>query len=137
MIKILEKYEFSQEDYVMYQFHFVNEKENEIIGTASKAKMQKHDKTFKEVLKNILIYLVMINIIGFFMMWSDKRKAKKGKWRIPEQTLFIVTALGGGIGTIAGMYTFRHKTQKLKFTVGLPVLVILEIVAIIYIKFFY
>ena len=88
-------------------------------------------------LKNILLYLAMINIIGFFMMWSDKRKAKKGKWRIPEQTLFIVTALGGGIGTIAGMYTFRHKTQKLKFTVGLPVLVILEIVAIIYIKFFY
>ena len=88
-------------------------------------------------LKNILLYLAMINIIGFFMMWSDKRKAKKGKWRIPEQTLFIVTALGGGIGTIAGMYTFRHKTQKLKFTVGLPVLVILEIVVIIYIKFFY
>ena len=87
--------------------------------------------------KNILLYLVMINLIGFFMMWSDKRKAKKGKWRIPEQTLFIVTALGGGIGTIAGMYTFRHKTQKLKFTVGLPVLVILEIIAVIYIKFFY
>ncbi|MBQ2835324.1 MAG: DUF1294 domain-containing protein [Clostridia bacterium] len=88
-------------------------------------------------IKNILIYLLVINLIGFLMMWSDKRKAKKGKWRIPEQTLFIVTALGGGIGTIAGMYTFRHKTKKLKFTVGLPALVILEIVAIIYIKFFY
>ena len=88
-------------------------------------------------LKNILLYLLMINLIGFFMMWSDKRKAKKGKWRIPEQTLFIVTALGGGIGTIAGMYTFRHKTQKLKFTIGLPALVILEIIAVIYIKFIY
>lgn len=88
-------------------------------------------------LKNILLYLVMINIIGFFMMWSDKRKAKKGKWRIPEQTLFIVTAIGGGIGTIAGMYTFRHKTQKLKFTIGLPALVILEILIIIYVKFLY
>ena len=88
-------------------------------------------------LKNILLYLLMINIIGFFMMWSDKRKAKKGKWRIPEQTLFIVTALGGGIGTIAGMYTFRHKTKKMKFIIGLPALVILEIVAIIYMKFFY
>ena len=86
-------------------------------------------------LKNILLYLVMINIIGFFMMWSDKRKAKKGKWRIPEQTLFIVTALGGGIGTIAGMYTFRHKTQKLKFTIGLPAVVILEIILVIYLKF--
>lgn len=88
-------------------------------------------------LKNILLYLLMINLIGFLMMWSDKRKAKKGQWRIPEQTLFIVTALGGGIGTITGMYTFRHKTQKMKFAVGLPVLVVLEIVGIIYIKFFY
>ena len=51
--------------------------------------------------RNILIYLFIINLVGFYMMWSDKRKAKWGKWRIPEQTLFIVTALGGGIGTIA------------------------------------
>ena len=86
-------------------------------------------------LKNILLYLLIINIIGFFMMWSDKRKAKKGKWRIPEKTLFIITALGGGIGTIAGMYTFRHKTKKLKFTIGLPALVILEIILVIYLKF--
>ena len=85
--------------------------------------------------KNILLYLLMINLIGFFMMWSDKRRAKWGKWRIPEQTLFIVTALGGGIGTIAGMYTFRHKTKKLKFTIGLPALVILEIALVIYLKF--
>ena len=86
-------------------------------------------------LKNILLYLLMINIIGFCMMWSDKRRAKWGKWRIPEQTLFIVTALGGGVGTIAGMYTFRHKTKKLKFTIGLPALVILEIILVIYLKF--
>ena len=85
--------------------------------------------------KNIIIYLLIINLIGFYMMWSDKRKAKKGKWRIPEQTLFIVTALGGGIGTIAGMYTFRHKTQKLKFTIGLPAILILEIILVIYLKF--
>ena len=86
-------------------------------------------------LRNILLYLLMINLIGFLMMWSDKRRAKWGKWRIPEQTLFIVTALGGGIGTIAGMYTFRHKTKKLKFTIGLPALVILEIALVIYLKF--
>ena len=86
-------------------------------------------------IKNIVIYLIIINIIGFYVMWSDKRKAKKGKWRIPENTLFLITLLGGGIGTIAGMYTFRHKTKKLKFTIGLPVLVILEIILIIYLKF--
>ena len=86
--------------------------------------------------KNIIIYLLIINLIGFYMMWSDKRKAKKGKWRIPEQTLFIVTALGGGIGTITGMYTFRHKTKKPKFTIGLPTILILEIILVVYLKFF-
>ena len=65
-------------------------------------------------------------------MWLDKRKAEKGRWRIPEKFLFIVTALGGGIGTIAGMYTFRHKTQKLNFVVGFPFITILEIILIIW-----
>ena len=87
-------------------------------------------------IRNIIIYLIIINLIGFYMMWSDKRKAKWGKWRIPEQTLFIVTALGGGIGTITGMYTFRHKTKKPKFTIGLPTILILEIILVVYLKFF-
>ena len=65
-------------------------------------------------------------------MWLDKRKAIKGSWRIPEKTLFIITALGGGIGTIVGMYTFRHKTQKIQFVIGFPVITILEIMTIIY-----
>ena len=86
--------------------------------------------------RNIIIYLIVINLIGFYMMWSDKKRAKWGKWRIPEQTLFIVTALGGGIGTIAGMYTFRHKTKKLKFTIGLPTILILEIILAVYLIFF-
>lgn len=67
-------------------------------------------------------------------MWSDKRRAKWGKWRIPENTLLLVTIIGGGIGTIAGMYTFRHKTKKLKFTVGLPAIFILEVILVIYFK---
>ena len=83
-------------------------------------------------MQNMIIYFIVINIIGFFIMWLDKRKAIKGSWRIPEKTLFIITALGGGIGTIAGMYTFRHKTQKIQFVIGFPVITILEIVAIIY-----
>ena len=65
-------------------------------------------------------------------MWLDKYKAKKGSWRIPEKTLFIVTALGGGIGTTIGMYVFRHKTQKLNFVIGFPFITILEIIGIIY-----
>ena len=81
---------------------------------------------------NVIIYLIVINIVGFFAMGIDKWKAKKNAWRIPENTLFGITALGGGLGTIAGMYTFRHKTQKPKFTIGLPVILILEIVLIVY-----
>ena len=84
--------------------------------------------------KNFIIYLIIINLIGFYVMWSDKRKAKKGKWRIPENTLFLITLLSGGIGTILGMYTFRHKTQKLKFTIGMPAILILEIILLIYLK---
>ena len=83
-------------------------------------------------MQNIIIYFLVINIFGFFIMWLDKQKAKKEKWRIPEKTLFIITALGGGIGTTAGMYTFRHKTQKLGFVIGFPFITILEIVTIIY-----
>ena len=87
-------------------------------------------------MQNIIIYLIIINIIGFLVMYIDKQKAKKGKWRIPEKTIFIITVLGGGIGTIAGMYTFRHKTQKLHFTIGLPTITILEIIGVIYFTFF-
>ena len=70
-------------------------------------------------------------------MWLDKRKAKKGMWRISEKTLFIVTALGGGIGTILGMYLFRHKTQKIQFVIGLPFITILEIILFIYLEVCY
>ena len=84
-------------------------------------------------IQNIIIYLICINIIGFLAMWIDKRKAIKGKWRIPEQTLFTITLLGGGFGTIAGMYTFRHKTQKYSFVIGLPGILITEILIVVYI----
>ena len=94
--------------------------------------------SFQELfsMRNIILYFIVINIFGFFIMWLDKRKAKKGAWRIPEKTLFIITALGGGIGTIAGMYTCRHKTQKIQFVIGFPFITILEIVTIIYFVFY-
>lgn len=79
-------------------------------------------------ISNIIIYLVFINLFTFFMMWLDKRKAKKGKWRIPENTLLLLVLLGGGIGGIAGMYIFHHKTQKAKFVIGFPVILICEII---------
>ena len=85
--------------------------------------------------KNIILYLVAINAIGFLAMFIDKEKAKKGKWRIKENTLLVITLIGGGIGTIAGMYTFRHKTKKMKFVIGFPVIVVAEIIlAIMFLK---
>lgn len=88
-------------------------------------------------IKNIIIYLIVINLIGFFIMYIDKQKARKEQWRIPEKMIFLITLLGGGIGTIVGMYKFRHKTKKLKFTIGLPTILIFEIIMIIYFTIFY
>ena len=82
------------------------------------------------MLKYIVIYIIVINLIAFFAMFLDKRKAKYGRWRIPEQTLLILALIGGSIGGIIGMYTFRHKTQKLRFSVGFPVILILQIILI-------
>ena len=80
----------------------------------------------------VLLYLLAINVIAFLAMGIDKWKAKNGAWRIPEQTLISLVLLGGGIGGIAGMYTFRHKTKKPRFFVGFPMILILEIVLAIY-----
>ena len=83
-------------------------------------------------LKNLIIYFLIINLIGFLSMGIDKLKAKKDWWRIPEGTLLMIAILGGGIGSILGMYTFRHKTKKMKFTVGMPTILISEIALIFY-----
>jgi len=82
-------------------------------------------------IKNIIIYLIVINLITLLAMYIDKRKAKKAKRRIPEKTLFTLVFLGGGIGGIAGMYAFRHKTKKARFVVGFPAILILEILVAI------
>lgn len=82
--------------------------------------------------QNIIIYLVAINLTAFLAMFIDKRKAMKGKWRISESALFVLVLLGGGIGGIAGMYVFHHKTKKLKFTIGFPVILLTEMVIAVY-----
>ena len=76
----------------------------------------------------ILIYLILVNITGFAMMGIDKRRAKRGAWRIPEKTLFLVSALGGSIGTWVGMYFFHHKTKHWYFVVGMPLILIVQII---------
>jgi len=63
-------------------------------------------------------------------MLADKRMAQKKLWRIPESTLLLTAAIGGSIGSLAGMYTFRHKTKHLKFTLGVPAILIAQIVIV-------
>ena len=78
--------------------------------------------------KIVVIYLAIINAIGFLLMLVDKIKAKKNLWRIPEATLFLTAIIGGSIGSILGMYTFRHKTKHIKFIVGMPLILAAQIV---------
>lgn len=75
----------------------------------------------------LCVYLLIINLLLFAMMGIDKRKAIKGKWRIPEKTLFLLALIGGSIGGIAGMQVFRHKTKHLRFKLGFPAILILQI----------
>ena len=79
----------------------------------------------------LLFYLLIVNAAGFILMLVDKIKAKKNLWRIPEATLFLVAAIGGSIGSLLGMYTFRHKTKHIKFTLGMPLILALQILAVV------
>lgn len=76
----------------------------------------------------LIIYLIIINIIAFAMMGIDKYKAKHNKWRIPEKNLFISAILLGSIGAILGMQYFRHKTKHKSFVIGMPAILIFQIV---------
>lgn len=78
-------------------------------------------------MKYVAIYLLIVNALGFLLMLIDKQKAKRNLWRIPEATLMGVAAIGGSIGSLLGMYTFRHKTKHPKFTIGIPVILVLQI----------
>jgi uncharacterized membrane protein YsdA (DUF1294 family) len=81
-------------------------------------------------MQNYLIYYILIiNCIGLWSMWSDKRRAVKRKYRLPEKTLFLIAIIGGSIGSIIGMYTFRHKTKHWYFKVGLPTILLLQLLA--------
>lgn len=77
----------------------------------------------------LLIYLAAVNLFGLIIMGVDKSRAKRRKWRIPEATLFLVAIIGGSVGSILGMYLFRHKTKHWYFVVGMPVILVLQIIA--------
>lgn len=80
----------------------------------------------------VFVYLLIINIIGFLAMGIDKAKAKAGAWRIPEKTLLGIAFMGGGLGVWLGMEGFRHKTKHWYFKYGIPVVLMVEISAILF-----
>lgn len=81
-------------------------------------------------MRNIIIYVCVINVIAFLMYGLDKVKAKRRQWRIPESTLLGVAVIGGSIGAFLGMQIFRHKTKKPKFYIGVPAIFILQVIGI-------
>ncbi len=87
------------------------------------------------VRKILLIYLLGVNLVGFLLMGADKKKARKKTWRIPEATLFWVALLGGSVGSILGMQIFRHKTKHRSFVFGMPAILVLQILLILFLIF--
>lgn len=88
-------------------------------------------------MKLFAIYLVVMNVLGVAVMWSDKRRARLHRWRIPEKVLFGVSLLGGSAGTWAGMYLFRHKTKHWYFVVGMPIILVCQAALAIYLVHLY
>lgn len=78
-------------------------------------------------MKSLLVYLAVINAVTFLLYGIDKLKAKKNAWRIKESTLLIFALIGGSVGALAGMYAFHHKTKHLKFKIGIPLILIVQI----------
>lgn len=87
------------------------------------------------VLLYLTLYFIGINLISFFAFMIDKSRARRNAWRTPEATLFLFAIFGGSIGSLIGMYTLRHKTQKAKFYIGMPIILGLQIIILLYFLF--
>lgn len=74
-----------------------------------------------------VLVLLSVNLLGLALMGVDKRRAQRHQWRIPEKALFGVALLGGSVGCLAGMFLFRHKTKKWYFLLGMPAILILQV----------
>jgi len=88
-----------------------------------------------DIIRNISMYILFINILGFISMWHDKRMAQTGNWRVKEKTLLFIALVGGSIGSLIGMYKFRHKTKHFSFKYGIPFIILLQVLSIIIYKF--
>ncbi|UOR11971.1 DUF1294 domain-containing protein [Halobacillus amylolyticus] len=90
----------------------------------------------------VIVYVVLggsffCNIALFFLMGYDKSKARKGQWRVKEKHLWLFALLGGSLGGVVGMRTFRHKTKHARFRFGWPVLAFLQVASLLTLVWFY
>lgn len=81
-----------------------------------------------------VIYLILMNLIGFGLMGVDKQRARRRDWRIPEKVLFGAALLGGSVGAWAGMYLFHHKTRHWYFVVGMPLILAVQAALVWYFR---
>ena len=80
------------------------------------------------VLLLVALWMTILSLCSFFLYWYDKRLAQRNQWRIPERTLLLSVVFGGGVGALLAMYGFRHKTKHRRFTVGVPLILVLQLV---------
>ncbi|MBV7273124.1 DUF1294 domain-containing protein [Clostridiaceae bacterium UIB06] len=78
-------------------------------------------------MKILLYYILIINLYGILIMYCDKNKSIKKQWRVPEARIFLISFILGSLGVILGMYLFRHKTKHMKFTLGIPLIFIIQV----------
>lgn len=81
----------------------------------------------------LLVWLAVINLLTFIVYGADKHRARKGKWRVPEKTLFLLPLLGGSIGALLGMRVFHHKTKHWYFVWGIPAILLAQIALAVWI----
>ena len=87
------------------------------------------------VITYLLWYLAAVNLVAFTVYGVDKAKARRGAWRIPEKTLFLLPLLGGSVGALLGMLVFRHKTKHWYFVWGLPLILLAQIALAVWVYF--
>ena len=94
-------------------------------------KIEERNSQMQITSTNLLyIYVIIINVVTFFIYGLDKSKAKARQWRIPEAQLIFLAVIGGSVGALAGMKVFHHKTRKPKFKIGVPTILIIQLVII-------
>lgn len=84
------------------------------------------------IYKVVILYLIILNVVGFFSMGVDKKRAKNNEWRIKEKTLFFIAIIGGSAGSLLGVKVYRHKTKHTAFVIGMPIILIVQILLVVF-----